>query len=323
MRNLRYAMALMLGWLVLAHAPGAARAEYPDHPIRIILMFPPGGETDPLARAVGQELGKVLHTSVVIDNRPGGAGNIAAGMVANAPKDGYTLMWGLATQLTVNPALYKSLPFSVERDFAPISEVAESAFVLVVNPKVPVKSVKDLIQYAKDHPGKLNVATAGVGSPLYLANELFMADTGTKTVNVNYQGNTALPVLTGEADLVFGSLSSSLGFIKAGTVRPLAVTGLQRLGPIPDVPTMDEAGVPHYEMTTWHALLAPSGTPPEVIKTLHDALVKALEAPSVQDYAKARGITIKSSEPEQLRDRIRSDTALWKKILANAGVTAQ
>jgi tripartite-type tricarboxylate transporter receptor subunit TctC len=318
--TLRRVFAFVIGCVALLGGVAPVHAEYPDHPIRLILLFPPGGETDPLARAVGQELGKALNTSVVIENRPGAAGNIAAALVAHAPKDGYTLLWGLGTQLTVNPLLYKDLPFSVDKDFAPISLMAESGFVLVVNPKVPANSLEELIQYAKQNPGKLNVSTAGVGSPLYLANMLFMARTGTRTVNVTYPGNTALPVLTGEADLVFGSLSSSLGFIKAKTVRPLAVTGPQRLAPIPEVPTMGEAGVPGYVMTTWHALLAPAGTPQDVIDKLHDGLTKALAAPNIQAYAASRGITVAPSTPDQLRQRIRSETKLWEKILHDAGV---
>lgn len=308
-------LSLCAGWAT------AARADYPDHhTIRIIILFPPGGETDPLARAVGQELGKVLDTSVVIENRPGAAGNIAAGLVANSAKDGYTLLWGLGTQLTVNPILYRNPGFSVNKDFAPISMIAESGFVLVANPKVPVTSLKGLIDYARAHPGKLNVSTAGVGSPLYLANMLFMARTGTRTVNITYPGNTALPVLTGEADIVFGSLSSSLGFIKANTVRPLAVTGRERLAPLPNVPTMAEAGLPGYVMTTWHALLAPAGTPPDVIAKLHDALVKALQAPALKSFAASRGITLESSTPAELSKRIHDDTVLWTKVLRSAGV---
>jgi hypothetical protein len=194
MHGVRYLFALVLACIGCAIGMTAARAEYPDHPIRIVILFPPGGETDPLARAVGQELGKTLHTSVVIENRPGAAGNIAGALVAHSPKDGYTLLWGLGTQLTVNPILYKDLSYSVEKDLTPISMMAESGFVLVVNPKVPAHSLQELVQYAKEHPGKLNVSTAGVGSPLYLANMLFMACTGTQTVNITYAGNTALPV---------------------------------------------------------------------------------------------------------------------------------
>lgn len=320
MRGIRILLFLALSCIGCALTTANAWAEYPDHPIRIIILFPPGGETDPLARAVGQELGKTLHTSVVIENRPGAAGNIAAALVAHAPKDGYTLLWGLGTQLTVNPILYRDLPYSVDKDLTPVSMMAESGFVLVVNPKVPAKSLQELIQYAKDHPGKLNVSTAGVGSPLYLANMLFMARTGTRTVNITYAGNTALPVLTGEADLVFGSLSSSLGFIKANTVRPLAVTGAQRLAPLPDVPTMTEAGVPGYVMTTWHALLAPAGTPKEVVERLHDGLVKALAAPELQAFAASRGIVLETSTPDRLRRRIHDDTSMWEKILHDAGV---
>ncbi|EIF33398.1 hypothetical protein BCh11DRAFT_01165 [Burkholderia sp. Ch1-1] len=322
MRGVRHWLVLALSCIACTLATTVARAEYPDHPIRIVILFPPGGETDPLARIVGQELGKALNTSVVIENRPGAAGNIAAALVAHSPKDGYTLLWGLGTQLTVNPILYKDLSYSVEKDLTPISMMAESGFVLVVNPKVPVHSLQELVQYAREHPGKLNVSTAGVGSPLYLANMLFMARTGTQTVNITYAGNTALPVLTGEADLVFGSLSSSIGFIKANTVRPLAVTGAQRLGPLPDVPTMKEAGVPSYIMTTWHALLAPAGTSKEVVDKLHDALVRALAAPDVRGFAASRGITLETSTPAQLRQRIRDDSTMWSKILHDAGVGA-
>lgn len=314
----RVAALVLCAIAIGASAP--ARADFPDRPIKLIVMFPPGGETDPVARAVGSELAKKLNGTVVIENKPGAAGNIAAEFVAKAPKDGYTLLWGLNTQLTVNPSLYRNTGFDVEKDFAPISTIAESALVLAVNPKVPANSVSELIKYMKANPGKLNATTAGVGSPPFLANVLFMSRTGTDFVNVQYKGNTALPVRTGEADLLFGSVGSIQGFVKEGTIRPLAVTSSERLAALPDLPTVRETGVPGYETTVWHSLVAPAGTPQPVLDALNKALLEALASPELNAFLAGRAVKVTTSTPDQLKKRIRDETVMWQKILKDANV---
>ena len=311
--------ALVLGAIaIVASAP--ALADFPDRPIKLIVMFPPGGETDPVARAVGAELAKRLNGTVVIENKPGAGGNIAAEFVAKAPKDGYTLLWGLSTQLTVNPTLYTNTGFDAEKDFATISTIAESALVLAVNPKVPANSVPELIKYMKANPGKLNATTAGVGSPPYLANMLFMSRTGTDFVNVQYKGSTALPVRTGEADLLFGGVGGVQGFIKEGTLRPLAVTSPERLPTMPELPTVRETGVPNYEVVVWHSLVAPAGTPQPVLDALHKALTEALASPELIAFLDARAVKVTASTPDQLRKRVRDETVMWQKILKDANV---
>jgi tripartite-type tricarboxylate transporter receptor subunit TctC len=316
---------LLMGLLlpVLLFASGETMAgDYPDHAIKLVLPFPPGGETDPLARAIGQELGKVLGQPIVIENRPGAAGNIAFQSVASGPKDGYTLLMGFSNPLVVNPLLYKDLPFWLDHDLAPVSLLADSQFVLVVNPKLPVKSVQDLVDYAKANPGKLNFATTGVGSPLHLAAALFMSRTGTNMVHVPYQGGgaAALAVLTGEADVLFGSPSGSAGSIKAGKVTALGLTGTRRISFLPDLAPIGESALPGFTVTAWHSLMVPAGTPQPIIDKLHDAVIKALASQTVQDDAVRQGLVITGSTPQQVRDRVDAEAKMWRDVLKGAGI---
>ena len=314
--------ALALACAVLS-AP--ARAEYPEQPIKLVLPFPPGGETDPFARVVGGAMAKSMGQPVVIENRPGASGNIAFESVARAPKDGYTLLMGFSYPLVVNPLLYKHLSYSAERDLAPISLLGEGQFVLVVNAAVPVKSVAELIQYARANPGKLTFASAGVGSPLHLAGELFMARTGTQMLHVPYKGggDAARAILAGEADVLFGSPSGSLGNIRAGKVRALAVTGSQRLAMLPELPTMEEAGLQGFVVTAWHSLLAPAGTPQPILDKLHREVIKALATPEVREQADKQGLVILTSTPAGVRERARAETVLWGKVINDANIHAE
>ena len=315
--------ALLLPFAALLALP--ASAEYPEQPIKLVLPFPPGGETDPVARLVGGALGRQLGQPIVIENRPGAAGNIAFESVARAPKDGYTLLMGFSAPLVVNPLLYKNLPFSVDRDFAPISLLAEGQFMLVVNGGLPVRSVADLVDYARANPGKLTFASAGVGSPLHLAGELFMTRTGVKMLHVPYKGggDAARAILTGEANVLFGSPSGSIGNVQAGKVRALAVTGAKRLPTMPDLPTMEEAGLAGFVVTAWHSLLAPSGTPQPVLDRLHRDLMTALGSAEVREGAEKQGLVIVTSTPAGLRERIRAETAVWRKVIADADIRTE
>ncbi len=269
--------------------PAAAQTTYPDKPIRLVLPFPPGGGTDGIARVVGDALGKRLGQQILIDNRPGAGGNIASDLVAKAAPNGYTLLMGFSTALTVNPGLYPNLSFNVQKDFVPITELADGQYVLVVHPDVPVKSVAELIAYAKANPGKLNFASGGTGSPLHLAGELFKATAGVNLTHLAYKGGgpAATAVLGNEAQVLFGSVASTLPQIQAGKLRALATTGLERLPQLPDVPTLDESGLKGFEVTTWYGFLAPTGTPQPILTKLHDETVAVLAGAEGQGRARA------------------------------------
>jgi tripartite-type tricarboxylate transporter receptor subunit TctC len=325
MSSLHQRVALAMLALILAGAALPALAEYPEQSIKLVLPFAPGGETDPFARALGTGLTKYLGQPIVIENKPGAGGAIAFEAVARAPKDGYTLLMGFSNPLVVNPHLYKKLPYSVENDFAPISLMAEGQFLLVINSEVPAKTVPEFIEYLKANPNKLNFASAGVGSPLHVAAELFMSRTGTKMVHVPYKsgGDAARGILTGEAQVVFGSPSAAAANIKTGKVRALAVTGSKRLPTMPDLPTISESGLPGFEVTAWHSLVAPAGTPQPVLDKLHGELMKVLNSPELREQAERQGLVVLTSTPEGLRDRIRTESAMWGKVIRDAGITPE
>lgn len=312
----------VLAVLAIACAVLPARAEYPEQPIKLVLPFPPGGETDPFARTVGGALSKGLGQPVVIDNRPGAGGAIAFEAVARAPKDGYTLLMGFSYPLVVNPHMYKNLPYSVDNDFAPVSLLAEGQFILVVHPDVPARNVNELVAYLRANPGKVNYASAGVGSPLHMAAELFMAKTGTSMVHVPYKGGgeAARGVLTGDAQVLFGSPSALIPNIKSGKMRGLAVTGSKRLALIPELPTVAEAGIPGYEVTAWHSLLAPAGTPQPVLDRLSREVTKAMASPEVRELTDKQGLIIITSTPDGVRERIRNESAMWAKVIKDANI---
>lgn len=321
MRSLQRSTALALAAALLACAAMQARAEYPEQPIKLVLPFAPGGETDPFARTVGGLLGKNLGQPIVIENKPGAGGAIAFEAVARAPKDGYTLLMGFSNPLVVNPYLYRKLPYSVD-DFAMISLMAEGQFLLLVSADLPARTVPEFVEYLKANPGKLNFASAGVGSPLHVAAELFMARTGTKMVHVPYKsgGDAARGMLTGEAQVIFGSPSASAANIKSGKVRALAVTGPKRLPAMPDLPTISETGVPGFEVTAWHSLLAPAGTPQPVLDKIYGELMKALNSPEMREQAEKQSLVVLTSTPEGLRERIRTESAMWAKVIKDAGI---
>ena len=312
--------------LLLAGAvPAVAADPYPNKFIRLILPFPPGGGTDTLSRIIGQKLSAALGQSVVIDNRPGAAGNIATLLAAKAPPDGYTLLMGFSTALVVNPALYPDLSVKIATDFVPVSLLADAEYVLVVSPSLPVRSVADLIAYAKANPGKLNYSSSGIGGPLHLAGAVFATNTGTDLTHLPFKGGgpAVLAVLSGEAQVVFGSIAATLPNIKAGKLRPLAVTGLVRSPLLPDLPTLDEAGLKGFDVTTWYGVLAPRGTPQPVVTRLHDELVKSLADPDVRNSMAREGLTPIGSEPQVLADRIRDQTAFWAPVVKAAGIKAE
>jgi tripartite-type tricarboxylate transporter receptor subunit TctC len=303
--------------------PLSQAAGYPERPVTLVVAFTPGGPSDVLARIVGKKMGDILGTTFVIENKPGAGGNIAAEFVAHVKPDGYTLLMGNNSILATNESLYKSLKYSPEEDFVPITLVGTQANILVVNPNVPAHSLKELIELCKAQPGKINFASSGYGAAAHLAGELFKAEAHVNIVHVPYKG--AAPalqdVIAGNEQMMFATAASVVGHIGAGQVRALAVTTLKRTAVLPDLPTMDEAGLPHFEASTWHGLVAPAGTPPDIIATLHAAAVKALHDPEVQSSLQKLGVDIVADTPQEFAAYIKSEIPKWAAIVKASGAS--
>jgi tripartite-type tricarboxylate transporter receptor subunit TctC len=306
-----------------AWLPGLAQT-YPDRPIKIYHGFAAGGGADLLLRTLLPQLSENLGQQVVIEYRPGAGGNIAMEAVARAAPDGYTLLMG-TPGLAINPSLYANLPFDPLRDFAPVSLIGTVQNVLIVNPAFAAKDVRELIEIAKAHPGKLNFASSGTGTSLHLAGELFKVSTGVDIVHVPYKGGAQAmtDVIGGQAEMMWNVLPSALPQIKAGTVRALAVTGKARSDSLPDVPTMREAGVPDYTAITWNGILAPANTPKAIIAKLNDAIVKALRTPEMKGKYAAIGQDLAWSTPDEFAAFIAEERARWSKTIGTAGIKPQ
>jgi tripartite-type tricarboxylate transporter receptor subunit TctC len=314
--------ARAVGVVVLCAA--FAAQGFPDHPIKVIHGFAAGGGADILLRTIIPAVSENLGQQIIVEYRPGAGGNLAMDAVAKAAPDGYTLLMG-TPGLATNPSLYANLPFDPLRDFAPISLVGTVPNVLVVNPALPVGTVKDLIALASRTPGSLNYASPGVGTSLHLAGELFKLDTGTDIVHIAYKGGSQAQtdVMGGQVQMMFNVLPSALPQIQAGKLRALAVTGKTRSEALPDVPTMIEAGVPGYSALTWNGLLAPSGTPPDVIARLNEAIVKAMRSPAMKELLAKIGQEPAWSTPEGFAAFLREETAKWSKVIAASGIKPQ
>ena len=317
LRKLAAALSLVVSLL----APPRA-ADYPTRAVTLVVAFTPGGPSDVLARIVGKQLEKVLHQPVVIENRPGGAGNIAAEYVARAPHDGYTLLMGNNSILATNGALFTKLNYDAEKDFAPISLVGTQPNILVVHPSLPVHSVAELIALARQQPGKLNYGNSGYGAAAHLSAELFKTEAHVEIVGVNYKGaSPALQdLIAGHTQLMFATSASVIGHIKSGLVRPIAVTTLKRFSLMPDLPTVAESGLPGFDATTWHGLVAPAGTPKDVIATLHRAMVEGLKDPETQKRLADLGVEVTPDSPEEFAAYIRSEIPKWTAVVKSAGV---
>ncbi|WP_233838658.1 Bug family tripartite tricarboxylate transporter substrate binding protein [Paraburkholderia sp. ZP32-5] len=308
---------LLLGWMP------AARADYPDSPIRIVIAFPAGaGEAE--ARIVAKRLGEVLKQPVIVEAHPGAGGNIAAAYVAKSRGDGYTLLLGVSTFFETNPMIYKDIGYQ-PADLQPVSVISEQPFVLVVNSSLPVHSLQELIAYAKQRPGKVTNATAGLGSPLDLIAKEFMVRTGAQILNVPYKGGgeDTLAVLGGFADMLFGGVADVTAGIQSGKMRALCVTGNRRLPHFPDLPTIAEAGLPGYDFTVWNCLSVPSSTPPAIVEKLHAAIVTTMNSPDVQTGFDRIGFFPTSSTGEELSKRIVSETEVWRGVLKKSGALQQ
>jgi tripartite-type tricarboxylate transporter receptor subunit TctC len=299
-------------------------ADYPNRPITLVVAFTPGGPSDVLARIVGKKMEQLLSQPFVIENRPGAGGNLAAEAVAHAAPDGYTLLMGNNSILATNDSLYKRLNYQ-PKDFVPITLIGTQANILVVNTNVPAHSLKELIALAEAQPGKLNFASSGYGAAAHLAGELFKSEAKINIVHVPYKG--AAPalqdVIAGHDQMMFATAASVIGHIQEGRVRALAVTTLKRTQILPDVPTMDEASLKGFDASTWHGLVAPAGTPPEVIATLHDAAIRALNDESVQTSLGKLGVDIVGKTPQEFQAYIESEIPKWTAIVKASGATLE
>ncbi len=311
----------MLALAFAAIAAGAQAQSYPSKPIRLVCPFPPGGAVDIASRAVAHELTQILGQPVTVDNRPGAGGNIGADAVAKSSPDGYTLLMTTSGIMAINPALYSKIPFDPIKDYAPVSTLVSLHNVLVVNPSFPAKSVKDVIALAKAQPGKLTYASSGNGTSIHLSGELFKSMTGVDLLHIPYKGSApaVTDLLGGQVNMMFDNIPSSLPHIRAGKLRALGVTGATRSPLLPDVPTIAEAGVPGYDSYVWFGVVAPAGTPADIIAKLNAALVKAAATPSFRDRLTEQGYDVQTSTPEQMAASVRSEIAKWGKIVKASG----
>ena len=311
--------ACFVALLALA-APAGAQTAYPQKPIRMVVPFPPGGGTDILARLFGQKMSETLGQQVIIDNRGGAGGTIGTDIAAKAPPDGYTLIL-VSGSHAINPGLYPKLPYDSVNDFAPITQLATSPGILVVNPSLPVKSVKDLIALARAKPGQINYASAGSGTPPHLAGELFKVMAKIDMVHVPYKGNAPAftDVIGGQVSLIFPTMPSAMPFIKSGRLRPIAVTSAKRSPAAPDIPTIAESGLPGYEATSWYGILAPARTPREIVARLHEVLVSIIGSPDMKDKLAAQGLDPVGNTPQQFAAVIKSEISKWAKVVKASG----
>jgi len=304
---------------------GTALAQaYPVKPIRFVAAFPAGGPSDIVARAIGRRMSEVLGQSVVIENRTGAGGNIGAEAVAKAAPDGYTVLLG-GSYVTIAPSLYKKPPFDPIRDFAPVSLIVSNQYVLVTHPSVPARTVRDLIKVAKAQPGKLNYASTGPGSPPRLCAELFKSMAGVDMVNITYKGATPalVDMIGGHIDVYFGGISGALPPIAGNKVRPLAVTSNKRSSQLPDIPTVAEAALPGYDITTWFGLLAPAGTPREIVNKLNGVIVAIVGDPEMKNYLIGQGVDPVTNTPEQFAAYIKGEVPKFAKIVKAAGIAPE
>lgn len=317
--------ALMILWAAALALPPARFAEaqsYPARPIRLLVPYPPGGSFDIFARVVAQKLSVAFDRQVVVDNRGGASGIIAMDLGAHAAPDGYTLVFGGAGTLSIQPVMHAKLPYDPIKDFSPVSMVATAPHVLVTSPALPVRNVKDLIALAKDRPGQLNYASGGNGGPPHLAAELFKSMTGTDLVHVPYTGGAQATTgtVSGQVQVYFSSMASAIPLIKDGRLRALGVTSSKRTAAAPDVPTIAEAGVPGYELLVWFAVVAPDGTPRAAVARLNAEIAKAVAAPDARKRFLDLATDPAASTPAELGAFIRSELAKWGKLIKQLGI---
>ena len=301
-------------------APAAWPQTYPAKAIRIIVPFPAGGTSDILSRAIGQKLTEEWKQPVIVDNRPGASANIGAEILVKSPPDGYTLFCA-STIHTINPSLYSKLSYDPVRDFTPITLIAATSQVLAVHPSVPVKTVKELIAYAKKRPGELNYSSAGNGSQPHLTAEMFRARTGIDIVHVPYKGAPPqiADLLAGHVALTFGTSPTAVPHVRSGKLRALGVSTLKRITALPDVPTIDEAGVPGFEASGANGLVGPAGMPPTIVEKLNATVVRIVREPAMSKFLSEQGAEPWTTTPVEYAAYLKSEVAKWAKAVKDSG----
>jgi tripartite-type tricarboxylate transporter receptor subunit TctC len=323
----RRTLATLLACLLAAgHGASLAQtANWPTRPVRVVVPFPPGGATDIVGRAIAERLQATLGQPFVIENKAGASGNIGVADVARATPDGYTLVVGAAQTLTINPQLFGNLPFDPQKDLAPVAVVASVPNVLLASNKLPVKTPQELVAYARQNVGRLNYGSSSTGGTPHLSGELFKSMTGTFIVHVPYRGSAPAmqDLVGGQIDLMFDNLPAALPQIRAGTVRALAVTTLQRSVSAPDLPTLDESGLKGFDSQGWFALLAPAGTPQSVLQRLNTAVNEILATSEFRERLLKVGADPVGGSIEEFRQRLRTETERWGGVIRAAGVKAE
>lgn len=326
MKNTRLHAALLVCALGLFGASAHAQAtDYPQRAVRIVVPFAAGGSTDVVARVLAAKLAQELKQPFVVDNRAGAGGNIGADLVAKSAADGYTLLMATTGILSINEYLYKTMGYSPERDLAPVSYTSLISNILVVSPSVPASDVAELIALAKSKPGTLSFASSGAGSSTHLSGELFKVMTGTNIFHVPYRGSSQAitDVVAGQVTMLFDNAPSSMPFVQSGKLKALAVTGKKRLPNLPDVPTLDEAGVPGYESLSWSGIVAPAGTPDAVVRKLNQAIDRILKMEDVRQRFAALGVTPVGGPPEAFAHQIKTETEKWGKLIKSAHIVIE
>jgi len=317
-------LARALSCALLVACPAfAADDDYPNHAVKIVVPFAPGGSTDVVARILADKLQGELKQPFVVENRPGAGGNIGADLVAKSNPDGYTLLMGTTGVLAINNYLYKEMPFDPQRDFAPVSYTSLITNILVVNPNVPAKNVQELVALAKSKPGELTFASSGAGSSTHLSAELFKSMTGTDIVHVPYKGSSQAitDLMSGQVTMLVDNAPSSLPFVQQGKLRALGVTSLKRMPNLPDVPTIDEAGVKGYESLSWSGIVAPAATPKPVIAKLNAAIERILAMPDVKKRFADLGVDPVGGPPDAFAQHIRRESEKWGRVVKTANIT--
>jgi tripartite-type tricarboxylate transporter receptor subunit TctC len=310
---------------LLCASPAVRAADYPTRPVTLVLGFAPGGPSDVVARIFGKKLEQVIGQAVVIDNRAGAGGNVAAELVVRAAPDGYTLLLGNSGILAANASLFKKINYEPAKDFAPITLVGEQPNVIYVHPSVPARSLAELIAFAKVNAGKINYATGGHGTSPHLAGELLKTEAKIEIVHVPYRGTgpALQDVLAGHVQMGISSIAPIGPHVQSGALRPLAVTGLKRTALLPNIPTIAELEIPGFEATSWHGLVAPAGTPKDVIATLHRAMMTTLNDPETRKSLTDVGLDVLGSTPDELAAYIRSEIPKWAAIVKASGATLE
>jgi len=308
--------SMLTACLALPAAPALSADSYPSKPVRLIIPFSPGGGTDILARAVSDKMSEAIGGTIVIDNRPGAGSTLGVGIVAREAADGYTLLFTSASY-TFAPNFYRDLPYDPVRDFKPITMVGSQPSILVVHPSLPVKGVRDLLELAKKRPGEIYYASAGRGSNIHLTSELFLYKAKIKMTQVPYKGGGPglIAVMSGEAQMIIPSLNSALPFVRSGRLRALGVSSQKRSPLLPDLPTIDESGVPGYIKNAWFAMFAPSGVPQPIVTRIYQAVAKALKDPEIQRRLKTDGMEAGGQPPREFEAFVHSELAEWAALI--------